>query len=120
GLERGESVALLNDQKFSEGPEVTFFGQPVNAAPGPSRLALRFGTVMQPISVVRLPGVRFRVTVHEPIPVPPTGDRQADIARGVQAITTFIEDRVREVPEDWFWVHKRWPQKVYEALPPEA
>ena len=34
GLERGESVALLNDQKFSEGPEVTFFGQPVNAAPG--------------------------------------------------------------------------------------
>ena len=120
GLERGESVALLNDQKFSEGPQVTFFGQPVNAAPGPSRLALRFGTVMQPISVVRLPGVRFRVTAHEPIPVPPTGDRQADIARGVQAITTFIEDRVREVPEDWFWVHKRWPQAVYDALPPEA
>ncbi|MFN3560239.1 MAG: lysophospholipid acyltransferase family protein [Brevundimonas sp.] len=120
GLERGESVALLNDQKFSEGPQVTFFGQPVNAAPGPSRLALRFGTVMQPISVVRLPGVRFRVTAHEPIPVPSTGDRQADIARGVQAITTFIEDRVREVPEDWFWVHKRWPQAVYDALPPEA
>jgi KDO2-lipid IV(A) lauroyltransferase len=119
GLERGESVALLNDQKFSEGPEVTFFGQPVNAAPGPSRLALRFGTVMQPISVVRLPGVRFRVTAHEPIEVPSTGDRQADIARGVQAITTFVEDRVREVPEDWFWVHKRWPQAVYDALPPE-
>ena len=120
GLERGESVALLNDQKFSEGPEVTFFGQPVNAAPGPSRLALRFGTVLQPISVVRLPGVRFRVTAHEPIPVPSTGDRPADIARGVQAITTFVENRVREVPEDWFWVHKRWPQKVYEALPPEV
>ncbi|MDQ8030200.1 MAG: lipid A biosynthesis acyltransferase, partial [Brevundimonas sp.] len=120
GLERGESVALLNDQKFSEGPEVTFFGQPVNAAPGPSRLALRFGTVLQPISVVRLPGVRFRVTAHEPIEVTSTGDRQADIARGVQAITTFVEDRVREVPADWFWVHKRWPQSVYDALPPEA
>ena len=116
GLERGESVALLNDQKFSEGPQVTFFGQPVNAAPGPSRLALRFGTVMQPISVVRLPGVRFRVTAHEPIPVPSTGDRQADIARGVQAITTFIEARVREHPVDWFWVHKRWPDRVYRAL----
>lgn len=120
GLERGESVALLNDQKFSEGPEVTFFGQPVNAAPGPSRLALRFGTVLQPISVVRLPGVRFRVTAHEPIAVPSTGDRQADIARGVQAITSFVEDRVREVPEDWFWVHKRWPDKVYAALEPRS
>jgi KDO2-lipid IV(A) lauroyltransferase len=116
GLERGESVALMNDQKFSEGPEVVFFGQPVNAAPGPSRLALRFGTVLQPMSVVRLPGVRFRVTAHKPIMLEKTGDRPADIARGVQAVTRFVEDRVREVPEDWFWVHKRWPDRVYAAV----
>ena len=116
GMARGESVALMNDQKFSEGPEVTFFGQPVNAAPGPSRLALKFGTVLQPLSVVRLPGVRFRLTVYDPIQLEKTGDRQADIARGVQAITRFIEDRVREHPADWFWVHKRWPDRVYAAL----
>lgn len=120
GMARGESVALMNDQKFNEGPEVVFFGQPVNAAPGPSRLALRFGTVLQPMSVVRLPGVRFRVTAHEPIEITPTGDRQADIAAGVQAITTFIEERVREHPVDWFWVHKRWPDKVYAALSSDA
>ena len=120
GMARGESVALMNDQKFSEGPEVTFFGQPVNAAPGPSRLALRFGTVLQPMSVVRLPGVRFRVTVHEPIELERTGDRPADIARGVQAITSFIEARVRENPVDWFWVHRRWPDRVYAALNAEA
>ena len=119
GMARGESVALMNDQKFSEGPEVRFFGQPVNAAPGPSRLALRFGTVIQPMSVVRLPGVRFRVTAHEPIRLEATGDRSADIARGVQAITTFVEERVREHPVDWFWVHKRWPDRVYQALPAE-
>ncbi len=118
GMARGESVALMNDQKFSEGPEVLFFGQPVNAAPGPSRLALRFGTVIQPMSVVRLPGVRFRVTAHEPIELAQTGDRQADIKAGVQAITTFIEERVREHPVDWFWVHKRWPDRVYAALDP--
>lgn len=116
GLERGESVALMNDQKFSEGPEAIFFGQPVNAAPGPSRLALRFGTVLQPMSVVRLPGVRFRVTAHEPIVLDRTGDRQADISRGVQAVTSFVEDRVREHPVDWFWVHKRWPDRVYASL----
>jgi Kdo2-lipid IVA lauroyltransferase/acyltransferase len=118
GMARGESVALMNDQKFSEGPEVMFFGQPVNAAPGPSRLALRFGTVLQPMSVVRLTGARFRLTVYEPIELEQTGDRQGDIARGVQAITRFIEDRVRESPVDWFWVHKRWPDRVYAALEP--
>ncbi|MFA4952424.1 lysophospholipid acyltransferase family protein [Brevundimonas sp.] len=116
GMARGESVALMNDQKFSEGPEVTFFGQPVNAAPGPSRLALKFGTVLQPLSVTRLPGVRFRLTVHDPIALEKTGNRSADIARGVQAITRFIEDRVREHPVDWFWVHKRWPDRVYATL----
>ena len=116
GMARGESVALMNDQKFSEGPEVTFSGQPVNAAPGPSRLALRFGTVLQPMSVVRLPGVRFRVTAHAPIELARTGDRTGDIARGVQAITTFIEERVREHPVDWFWAHKRWPDRVYREL----
>ena len=116
GMARGESVALMNDQKFSEGPEVTFFGQPVNAAPGPSRLALRFGTVLQPMSVVRLPGVRFRVTAHAPIELARTGDRTGDILRGVQAITRFVEERVREHPVDWFWVHKRWPDRVYREL----
>ena len=42
--------------------------------------------------------------------------KSADIARGVQAVTTFVEERVREHPVDWFWVHKRWPDAVYAAL----
>ncbi len=116
GMKRGESVALLVDQKYSQGPEVEFFGQPVNASPGAARLALKFDTVIQPLSVVRLPGVRFRVTAHEPIRVPDTGDKAADVLAGVQAVNRFVEERVREHPVDWFWVHKRWPPKVYEAL----
>jgi len=116
GMKRGESIALLVDQKYSQGPEVEFFGQPVNASPGAARMALKFGTVMQPLSVVRLPGVRFRVTAHEPIAVPDTGDKAADVLAGVQAANRFVEDRVREHPVDWFWVHKRWPPQVYEAL----
>ena len=116
GMKRGVSIALLVDQKYSQGPEVEFFGQPVNASPGAARLALKFGTVIQPLSVVRLPGVRFRVTAHEPITVPDTGDKAADVVAGVQAVNSFVEDRVREHPVDWFWVHKRWPPKVYEAL----
>jgi KDO2-lipid IV(A) lauroyltransferase len=72
--------------------------------------------VLQPISVARLPGVRFRVVLHEPIALERTGDRSADIARGVQAITNFIEQQVRERPVDWFWVHRRWPDRVYAAL----
>lgn len=120
GMKRGESVALLVDQKYNEGPEVSFFDQPVNASPGAARLALRFDTVMQPLSVTRLPGVRFRVTAHEPIRIVPSDDKAADIVRGVQAANAFVEDRVREHPSDWFWVHRRWPDRVYAALSAEG
>nr|WP_314525249.1 lipid A biosynthesis acyltransferase [uncultured Brevundimonas sp.] len=116
GMKRGDSIALLVDQKYNQGPEVQFFGQPVNASPGAARLAARFDTVMQPLSVVRLPGVRFRVTAHEPISIGHGEDKAADILAGIQAANRFVEDRVREHPVDWFWVHKRWPDKVYAAL----
>jgi len=116
GMKRGDSIALLVDQKYNQGPEVQFFGQPVNASPGAARLAARFDTVMQPLSVVRLPNARFRVTAHEPITVNHSEDKAADVLAGIQAANSFIEDRVREHPVDWFWVHKRWPDKVYAAL----
>ena len=120
GMKRGDSIALLVDQKYNQGPEVAFFGQPVNASPGAARLALKFGTIMQPLSVTRLPGVRFRVTAHEPIVVGESEDKAADVLAGIQAANTFVEDRVREHPVDWFWVHKRWPDKVYAALDRQA
>ena len=116
GMKQGKSVALMNDQKFNSGVEGDFFGHPVRTAPGPSRLALRFGTVLQPMSVQRTKGARFRAVVHDPIVVPHTGDRTADIEAGVKLVNAFMEERIRERPEEWFWVHRRWPNEVYAAL----
>jgi KDO2-lipid IV(A) lauroyltransferase len=113
-LARGESVALLNDQKFNGGVAAPLFGVTCHTAPGPSIFALKFGIPLQPMSVQRLHKARFRVVAHEPIRLVDTGDRNADIAAGVEAINAFIEDRVRTRPQEWFWVHKRWPNPVYE------
>lgn len=112
-LGRGESVALMNDQKFNGGVAAPFFGRLAHTAPGPSRLALRFDTVLQPMSVQRLGKARFRVIVHPPIKPVVTGDRAADIARSVGRINTFMEERIAERPAEWFWVHKRWPTETY-------
>ena len=116
GMKQGKSVALMNDQKFNTGVEGLFFGHPVRTAPGPSRLAIRFGTVLQPMSVQRVKGARFRAVVHDPIQLPNTGDRTADIEAGVKLVNAFMEERIRERPEEWFWVHRRWPNEVYAAL----
>jgi KDO2-lipid IV(A) lauroyltransferase len=116
GMKQGKSVALMNDQKFNSGVAAPFFGHLAHTAPGPTRLAIRFGTVLQPMSVQRLKGARFRAVVHDPIVPPKTGDRSADIEAGVRMINAFMEDRIRERPAEWFWVHRRWPNEVYAAL----
>jgi KDO2-lipid IV(A) lauroyltransferase len=112
-LEKGESVAFMNDQKFNAGVAAPFFGRTVHTAGGPTRLALKFGAVLQPMSVERLPAARFRVTVNDPIILEKTGDRERDIEAGVRQVNAFMENCVRRRPAEWFWVHKRWPQEDY-------
>jgi KDO2-lipid IV(A) lauroyltransferase len=114
----GQSVAFLNDQKYNTGVTAPFFGRLVHTAPAPTRMALRFNAPLIPLSVQRTRGARFRVVVHPPLEFPRTGDRKADIQAGVTAVNAFMEARVRERPEEWFWVHKRWPTAAYREGEP--
>jgi len=111
-LKAGESVALLNDQKFNTGLEVPFFGKPAMTAQGAVRLALKTGRPLLPMAVSRNKS-RFTVTFYAPIDLTTSGDRDADVREGVTQISRFIEDRVKENPAQWFWVHRRWPKAFY-------
>ena len=114
GLARGESVALMNDQKFNGGIAAPFFGKIAHTAPGPATFALRFGIPIQPMSVQRIgDSARFKIIVHDPIHLEDTGERNADIEAGVRRINAFMEARIRAHPTDWFWVHRRWPNETY-------
>lgn len=112
-LKSGRSVALMNDQKFNKGVAAQFFGHEAMTAPGPARLAIRAGVPLIPMSAVRLPDSRFRVTVHPPIPVDPEAGRTDAVQDAVARINAFLEERIREAPEDWFWVHRRFDKAVY-------
>jgi len=115
-LASGRSVAMLNDQKYDGGVAGLFFGHRVHTNPAAVRLALRFGCVLQPMSIQRLRGARFRCIVHSPIAVEATGNREGDLEAGVAAINAFIEARVRERPGEWWWLHRRWPREAHERL----
>ena len=119
-LSRGESVALMNDQKFNGGVAAPLFGVMAHTAPGPASFALRFGVPLQPMSVERVGKARFRVIVHDPIMLKDSGERTADIEAGVRRINRFIEERVRARPAEWFWVHKRWPTEIYKKDRPSG
>ncbi len=115
-MKQGQSVAMLNDQKYEGGVAAPFFGRIVMTLPAAVRLAIRYGTVIQPMSIQRLGGAHFRCVVHEAIEPPDTGDRTADIRAGVVAINAFIEARVRDRPGEWWWMHRRWPAQDYAEL----
>ena len=115
-LSNGQSVALMNDQKFNAGLALPFFGHEAHTAPGPSRLALKYDAPLQTMTVERTRGARYRVVVHDPIHLEQTGDRARDIETAVRRVNAWVEARVRERPEEWFWVHKRWPKETYAAL----
>lgn len=112
-LSKGRAVALMNDQKFNEGLAIPFFGHDAMTAPGPSRLAMKYKVPIVPVSTVRTGPARFRVTIHAPITSVDTGNSELDLRATVQKITDFIEARVRETPEQWFWQHRRWPKEAW-------
>ena len=111
-LKSGDSVALLNDQKFNTGLEVPFFGEPAMTAQGAVRLALKTKRPLLPMVVTRQKS-KFTVTFFPPIELQTTGERDADVLDGVKQVNQFIENRVKENPAQWFWVHRRWPKILY-------
>jgi KDO2-lipid IV(A) lauroyltransferase len=107
-LRKAETILLLADQRASEGIRVPFFGRDAFTTPAPASLALKLGATIIPISNRRIGGARFHMQVYPPIEAPNTGDHERDVVLLTAAITRFIEDRVRECPGQWLWIHKRW------------
>lgn len=112
-LSKGESIAILNDQKFNQGLSVPFFGQPAMTASGAVRIALKTGAPIVPTSVIRK-GAHFEFTCHPPLVLEQSGDLDADLRGGVMQIIRFTEDWVKTNPAQWFWVHRRWPKELYK------
>lgn len=107
-LERGAHVGMLVDQYYVRGVEVTFFGRRTMANPLLARLARRFDCPIYGTRVIRLPGHRLRPELTEEI-VPARDARgKIDIAGTMQIITDVIEGWIREYPDQWLWLHRRW------------
>jgi KDO2-lipid IV(A) lauroyltransferase len=112
-LGRGQAIALMNDQKFNQGIAVPFFGYDAMTAPGPTRLAMKYGAPLVPFSCLRTGPGRYRVTVHEPFMPDADPDEDKAIYNTVLRINQWIEARIRETPEQWFWMHNRWPKEAW-------
>ena len=108
-MKNGRHIAMLVDQKMNDGIAVPFFGRDAMTAPALARLALRFDCDVVPVRVDRLRGARFRITAEPPLDLPRSGDDDADTLAIMTRVNQVLERWIRERPDHWFWLHRRWP-----------
>ncbi|MGA8616168.1 MAG: lipid A biosynthesis lauroyl acyltransferase [Xanthobacteraceae bacterium] len=108
-LQSGVHVGMLVDQHYTKGVDVTFFGRTCKANPLIALLARQIECPIHGMRVVRLPdGNSFRGEITDSLNPPRDAKGRIDIQGTMQAITTVIEGWVREHPEQWLWLHRRW------------
>ena len=107
-LERDGHLGMLIDQHFTRGVVVDFFGRPALTNPILGKFARRFDCPVHGARVIRLPGHRFRLELTPALNLPRDPDGQIDVQGAMQAMTRVVEGWVREHPEQWLWMHRRW------------
>ena len=107
-LQRGQHVAIQVDQWFTSGVEVTFFGRKTKANPTLARLLRQIECPVHGVRIIRLPDHRFRAELSEEVPPVRDASGQIDVQGTMQAITSVVEGWVREYPDQWLWLHRRW------------
>lgn len=108
-LDSGAHVGMLVDQHFSKGVDVIFFGRRCRANPLIAMIARQTECPIHGLRVVRKPdGNSFWVEITDPIDPSRDADGRVEIKGTMQTITSVIEGWVREHPEQWLWLHRRW------------
>ena len=104
----GYSIALMVDQRVSEGPRTPFFNKLAHTTTIPAQLALKYNCKLVPISLERKEDVNFEMTIHEPYKIQKTGNDDQDIKEITLKINQIIEKMITKNPTQWIWSHNRW------------
>jgi len=109
-------LTVLIDQKYNEGLAVPFFGYEAMTMPFPARLALKYDCPLYPGRIERIAGAQIKVTLYPAIEIEKTGDAEKDTLALMSEMHRHLEDWIRERPDQWLWLHRRWPDNASENL----
>jgi KDO2-lipid IV(A) lauroyltransferase len=110
-VREGNVMAMLTDQHFDHGAPLTFFGKRAYTALSVPEIALKYDVPIVPCYGIRQPdGLSFRLVFEDPIP-------HSTPEEMGQALNDSLEARVRDHPELWFWIHRRWKDRAHQPDP---
>jgi len=107
-MREGLHLTMFMDRHQAGGIDVTFFGRRCKANPMAARFARLFDCPVHGFRTIRLPDNRIAVDFTDEVAMPRGADGKIDVAAGTQKITDVIESWIRERPEQWFWLQRRW------------
>ncbi|SRR6266496_2067776 len=119
-MKKGEVVGILMDTNMTppQGIFVDFFGIPACTASGLARIALRTDAAVVPTFTIWDPVLRkYRLRFDPAVELVRSDDIESDTTANTQLFTKIIEDYVRQYPDQWLWVHRRWKTRPEGALP---
>ncbi|WP_432704526.1 lipid A biosynthesis lauroyl acyltransferase [Bosea vaviloviae] len=119
-LERNGHLGMLIDQHFTRGVVVPFMGRPALTNPILGKFARRFECPVHGVRVVRLPNQRFRLELTPPLDLPRDAAGEIDVQGAMAMMTAVVEGWVRDHPEQWLWMHRRWRPTMMSAAVAEA
>lgn len=109
-LKDGRHLAILIDQKYNEGIAVPFLGRPAMTSPAFVQLAQKFNCPLVPIHIRRERGAYFHMRVYPPLPHHNENGAQLPVEEVIASAHILLEDWIRQAPEQWLWLHRRWPR----------
>jgi len=107
-LRQGLNLGVLVDQRTSQGVALPLFGQPARTTLGIAKLAIDQDLPIVPVHIERLGGARFRISLEPPVGHPQLGDRLDEAKAMMTEVNQILERWIRERPQDWLWLHRRW------------
>jgi Kdo2-lipid IVA lauroyltransferase/acyltransferase len=109
-LRDNKIVAILGDQreKSSRGVFVELFGTKVPTSKGTSMIAMKTGAQVIPVYAVRKGFLRYTFVCGNPLKMERRGNIGELIEKNTRKINAFLETIIKQYPDEWFWVHKRW------------
>ena len=103
-IKAGYSIALMIDQRVSEGERLNFFNQPALTTTLPAQLALKFELPIIPVFIERRQNGKYKIEFYDEI----ISKNFKNKIVLTQKLNSILEEMIKKNPNEWIWTHNRW------------
>ena len=103
-FKKGKSLAIMIDQRVTEGIDSKFFGVNAFTTTIPAQFVKKFGCIIQPVYIQRINKINFKILFDNQL----NFDKNEKIESITEKLNVWLEKKIISNPDQWIWTHNRW------------